>query len=158
MSLYFGPVFVMTGELRPMRACVRAQRKGPINLRGFWQSGCSKMTIRRQNIEIARHNDVVVQIDMLDQSNNPLDISGFQNLTWIIAESVRGEVLMTFSTDSGSLVLPSAFRAIASLTASQTGNLPARRMYHALRGVNSSGDAQTMLLGTFNVIDTRIAD
>ena len=116
------------------------------------------MAIRRQNIQIAQHNDVVVQIDMLDQASNPLDISGFQSLTWIVSESVKGVILLTFSTGTGSLVLPSAFRAVATLNANQTGGLPARRLYHELRGINSVGNAQTMLAGNFDVIDTRIAD
>lgn len=158
MSLHFGPVFVMTEKPRPMRACVRAKMTGPIHLRALWQSGCKKMAIRRQSIRIAQHNDVVVQIDMLDEANNPLDISGFESLTWIVSESVTGVILLKFSTQSGSLVLPSAFRAVATLTADQTGDLPARSLYHELRGVNSGGIAQTMLAGSFTVIDTRIAD
>lgn len=116
------------------------------------------MAIRRQNIQIAQHNDVTVQIDMLDQASNPLDISGFQSLTWIVSESVRGVVLLTYTTADGTMILPSATRAVADMSAAQTGGLPSRGLYHELRGINSGGDAQTMVAGRFYVEDTRIAD
>ena len=116
------------------------------------------MAIRRQDIKIAQHNDVTVQIDMLDQVNNALDISGFQSLTWIIAESVRGVILLTYTTAGGTLILPSSTRAVADMSAAQTGGLPARTLYHELRGINSGGEAQTMIAGRFHVEDTRIAD
>ena len=158
MSLHFGPSFVLLSQPRPRRVCVRAQRSGPVTLRGYWQTGCTKMAIRRQNIQIAQHDDVTVQIDMLDQASNPLDISGFQSLTWIVAESVTGDILLTYSTSDGSLILPSATRAVAPITAAQSGALPVRTLYHELRGINSGGEAQTMVAGRFSVEDTRIAD
>ena len=158
MSLHLGPAFVMASHPRPARVCVRAWQSGPKMLRAYWQSGCRKMAIRKQDIKIAQHDDVTVQIDMLDQASNPLDISGFQSLTWIIAESVTGVVLLTYSTSDGSLILPSATRAVAPITAAQSGALPARRLYHEFRGINSGGDAQTMVAGAITVIDTRIAD
>ena len=158
MTLHFGPSFALLSQPRPRRVCVRAQRTGPVTLRAYWQTGCTKMAIRRQNIQIAQHDDVTVQIDMLDQASNPLDISGFQSLTWIVSESVRGVVLLTYATADGTLILPSSTRAVADMSAAQTGGLPARTLYHELRGINSGGEAQTMVAGRFYVEDTRIAD
>lgn len=158
MSLHFGPSFAMLSQPRTRRVCISAQMRGPVTLRGYWQTGCTKMAIRRQNIEIAQHGDVDVQIDMLDQAGNPLDISGFQSLTWIIADSVRGAILLTKTSGGGGIALPSATRGVVALTSAETGALPARRLYHELRGVNSGNEAQTMVAGYVYVEDTRIAD
>lgn len=159
MSLHFGPVLVLTGRPRPRRVCIKAQRRGPVIVRGLWQSECSKMAIRRQDIEIAQHDDVTIQIDMIDQSGNPLDVSAFMSLTWIVAESVRGVVLLQkTNTVGGGIILPSATRANIALTNLETGALPARQLYHELRGINSGGEYQTMLAGSFRVEDTRISD
>lgn len=116
------------------------------------------MDIRRQDARIAQHDDVLVQIDMLNQAGDPLDVSGFTSLTWIVAESVRGDILITKSTTAGGIALPSATRAVVDLSSAETGALPARRLYHELRGINSGNEQQTMLCGAFFVQDTRISD
>lgn len=114
--------------------------------------------IKRQDIQIAQHNDVSVFIEMMNQNNNPLDVSGFTAIEWIVAESVRGAVLITKSLANGALILPSAVLATAVLSRVETGALPARTLYHELRGINSGNEAQTMVAGKFTVIDTRIGD
>lgn len=114
--------------------------------------------IKKQDIEIAQHNDVSVFIEMLNQNNNPLDVSGFTSIEWIVAESVTGVVLITKSLANGGLILPSAVLASAILSRSETGALPAKNLYHELRGINSGNEAQTMVAGKFKVIDTRIGD
>jgi hypothetical protein len=158
MSLHFGPVLVLTGSPRPFKVCVKAQDKGSIMVNGYWQNGCSNPAVKMQDICIAQHNDVTIQIDMLDQEENPLDISGFTSFTWIVATRVDGAILLTKSTTSGGISLPSATRAVVSITNTETGALPARRLYHELRGINSGGEYQTMLAGSFWVQDTRISD
>lgn len=158
MSLHFGPPLVLTGKPRPRRVCIKAQRKGPIKLLAHWQTGCSKMAIRRQDICIAQHDDVTIQIDMLNDDGNPLDVSGFQSLTWVIAESVRGTILVSRTTLDGGMSLPSATRGVVVLTNAVTGALPAKSLYHELRGINSGGEYQTMVAGKCRVQDTRISD
>lgn len=158
MSLHFGPAIALKGFPRPRKACVIAVLRGDITVTAKWSARCSKVAIRKQEIRIAQHDDVDVQINMLNSDGNPLDISGFTSLTWVIAENVRASVLIAKTTTNNSLILPSATMALASLTSGETGALPARRLYHELRGINSGGEQQTMLAGRFIVEDTRISD
>lgn len=158
MSIHFGPSMAMLTYPRRKKICVRAQTSGPVNLRAYWRSNCTMTAIKIQDIEIAQHNDVSVFIEMLNQNNNPLDVSGFTSIEWIVAESVRGVVLITKSLANGALILPSAILATAVLSRTETGALPAKTLYHELRGINSGNEAQTMVAGKFKVIDTRIGD
>lgn len=158
MSLHFGPRVVLTGSPRPRKTCVSAMRRGDVTVNARWAARCSKVAIKKQNIQIAQHDDVDVQISMLDAVGNPLDISGFASLTWIVAENVKGDMLITKTTTNGSLLLPNATTAIASLTSAETGALQAGNLYHELRGINSGGEQQTMMAGSFAVEDTRISD
>ena len=158
MSIHFGPSMALIKYPRRKRLCIRAQTRGPLNLRAYWRSDCTMTAVKNQDVEIAQHNDVSVFIDMLNDSGDPLDVSGFISLEWVVAQSVRGSILISKTLASGDLVLPSAFLATASLSRAETGALPAKTLYHEFRGINSSNEAQTMVAGKFKVIDTRIGD
>lgn len=127
------------------------------------------MYIPKKDINISQHDDVSIFFDFLDPDGNPLDISGFQTITWIIADSVTGDILVTKSTSDSSIILPSAIRATTVVTKAETGQLPATNVfpkwrrgdkfyYHEVKGINSGGFQQTMLQGKVFVEDTRISD
>ena len=127
------------------------------------------MSTPRKDIAIFQHDDTGITFNMLDADEDPLDISGFTSLTWIIADSVTGTIYLTKTTTNGTLLTPNAFSATALITKAESGALPPTTtfpetkrgdssLYHEFNGVNSGGRQRTMLRGKLYVEDTRIAD
>jgi hypothetical protein len=166
----FGPNLTLQGFPLSYRISLFPKRQDPIEMSPQWRT-LRDMTIAREDIRISQHDDVSVFFDFLNSNNNPLDISGFQKITWIIAESVTGVVLITKTTDDNSFLRPSTYRGSVILTKSETGSLTPNKifpdvrldyhgktLYHELKGINSGGQQQTMLRGSVIVEDTRISD
>jgi len=166
----FGPNLTLQGFPRSFKISLRPRDQGPISMRPQWRI-FRDMPIATENIRISQHDDVSVFFDFLDSNSNPLDVSGFQKITWIIAESVRGVVLISKTTDDNSLLRPSAYRGSVFLSKSETGSLTPNKiypdvrldyhgktLYHELKGISSGGQQQTMLRGSVIVEDTRISD
>lgn len=164
---YLGPIFGLQAMPKNYRITLNPQKREDITFLPRWRDSRT-MAIPRKDITISQHDDVSIFFDFLDNVNNPLDISGFQLIVWIIADSVNGQILITKSTDNNTILFPASIRASTLLSKAETGSLPAtnlfpdkprgRHLYHELKGINSGGFQQTMLQGKVFVEDTRISD
>ena len=168
MSLHFGPVLVLAPSPRVCREKLLPKYQEELRLSPKWR--CDRdMPIERKDITIVQHDDMGFFFFPLDSNNNALDISGFQSFSWIIADSVTGVIYLNKSTAEGTILKPSAFSLSVVLPKVDTGSLPittvfpeirgkGKSLYHEMKGLNSSGQQQTMLRGKVYVEDTRISD
>ena len=168
MSLHFGPPMVIVPFPRICRESLFPKYFDAERLFPKWR--CDKdMPIERKDITIVQHDDTGFLFFPLDPNNDTLDISGFQSFTWVISDSVTGVVYLTKTTSNDSIIKPSAFSLSVLLSKAETGGLPVTtkfpeikgqsgHLYHEMKGLNSSGQQQTMLRGKVYVEDTRISD
>jgi hypothetical protein len=95
--------------------------------------------------------------DIVDETGAPVDITT-SAVTWILADSVTGTIRLTRSTGAGTMIKSSATRVQWSITSAQSGALTPRSYHHEMQITNSAGEKQTVMVGRFDLIDTRISD
>lgn len=123
----------------------------------IWATGCYMGCLYKKELCLPQRNDREYTANPLDQDGNPVDISSAV-VTWIVADRVDGTILLTKTTADGSMSKVTSTRLQWDVTSSQSGALPAGRLYHEMQITNSAGEKQTAMAGVFKVIDTRIGD
>ena len=120
--------------------------------------GCSSGDcIRDVNICFPQHADGRFVYDVVDQNGDPVDVVD-SRVRYIIAESVRGTILIEKDSDQNDISFPSASKMQWDLSSAESGALPARSLYHELLITTTGGDQRFGFAGRFQVQDTRILD
>ena len=108
---------------------------------------------------IAQHDDLLVLINVADETGAAVDLSGLQEADFSISQTVRAasaEVTRTLS--GGGIRLASNSQVYFTLASADTGALAAGAHHYELRLTNAAGWKQTVLLGRCMVQDTFIGD
>jgi len=146
------------GNVTPRLFC------GTARVREEWKGtavvplGCGRMNcIRKEDWCFPQHADGRFVYDIVDQSGDPIDISGAR-IQWIIAESVTGAILLAKDTDDGSMAKVTTTRVQWDIDSTESAALPARNLYHEMMITTTLGENRFPFAGRFRVEDTRIAD
>lgn len=119
--------------------------------------GSGRRCIRREDVCFPKHGDGRFLYDIVDQNGDPVDVIDAR-IRWIVAQSVRGDILLEKDSDSADISFPSASRIQWDVSSAESGALPARNLYHELLITTSIGDERFGFAGRFQVQDTRILD
>lgn len=134
-------------------AAIREEWRGKI----IMAIGCGRRCIRREDVCFPQHGDGRFVYDVVDQNGDPVDVLNAR-IRWIVAQSVRGDILLEKDSDAADISFPSASRIYWDVSSAESGALPARNLYHELLITTSGGDERFGFAGRFQVQDTRILD
>lgn len=104
---------------------------------------------------VGQHNDKPFLFTVRDQDGALVDISDAAQITFIVAESVSGQIYLTKTIGSG-VTINNANQFTVTLTDTETGTLPPGVLYCEVELTDSGGGRYTIGAGEFAVQDTRI--
>lgn len=142
--------------------CVTGKRIVSQSVTAIWNHDCSPrgnpVLIEKQNIACPQRNDRRFLITIRDQNGNLEDVSGANEITFIVGRSVTVAPIITKTRGGGGITLTTNSQLQIDITDVESASLATGRNYYEILVESSSGDKQTVLAGAFIVEDTRIGD
>lgn len=100
-------------------------------------------------------NDRRVLVPVVDQRGDPVDISGAEEITWIISKSAGSSPVVTKTLTGGGVMITNnstfKFDIVSDDTSGRTGHY-----YHEAQVVNSDGKIYTPIHGSIRILPTSI--
>lgn len=109
----------------------------------------------RKNFVMHAGNDRRVIVPVVDQANNPIDLSGAQEITWIIAKRPGGNPIVEKTLTGDDIMITNNTTFKFDINPSDTEN-KSGHYYHEAQVLNSAGKVYTPLYGTINILPTSI--
>lgn len=96
-------------------------------------------------------------VDVTDENGNLIDITGFSEIEYIIADERGGSVELSKSLTGGSInIAGTGYQFTMAITEADSAALSKNLLYHELRLTDGGGEAQTLLAGLFRSPDTML--
>ena len=117
--------------------------------------------IKRIELCIGQHDRKNYELQALDSAGLPEDLSGAQEITFVVATSVSGAILLTKTKTGGDITLGNGQGTNDliqfTITSAESG-LMTGAAYCELQIINSLGYPSTAGAGPFRVVNTIIGD
>lgn len=89
-------------------------------------------------------------VDVKDESGDVIDITGFSEIEYIIADKQGGTIELTKSLSGGGIsITGTGYQFAITITEADSKALSQNLMYHELRMTDSGGEGQTLISGLF---------
>ena len=159
MTIRIDDELVITGDMRNPALCLRAVFP---SCSGLTQAPVS---LRRQDIEIFRGDDLQVTYSVVDERGLPVAINTSQNLKWWVGRTINGPVVLQKERQNGGILfsggiilLGDDFRLRLQIDAVDTENLAPGRYYWELQIGTDNLKTSTIGFGNFIIRPDLIND
>ena len=147
---------VLGYTLRRLEYCLTFRRNNERTIRAKYRMECSPMSkVDTGRIDWPRKNDGKITINFVDNAGDPIDVSGSNEITFVLAQSVGGPAVFTKTMTSGAITLATNSQGFIIVTDTET-DIARKSYYYECRITNASAEFQTVAAGAFVIQDTFI--
>lgn len=120
-------------------------------------SNINNVYLPLQQIEVPQDNDANIVFDFVDENGTLLDLTGTQEIDFIVFTALGGTAEITKTmTGGGVVVYGNDYQFAVQITDADTQGLTNRLSYYECRVTNSGGDKRTVAAGLFRCEKTYI--
>ena len=155
MSIHFsmgGPVVSLTV---PPLVCPTFVYSVEYNMTAVWKDGCmtDDSIIANNVIGIPRGDYIRVVVGVVDSNGSAVDISGFTNIEYVIAESIKGFPVIYKTLGDGIAIGGDNASFVITLSETDTAGIPRDYSYHECRLTNGV-EGRTLFAGPLRSPET----